>query len=293
LSEYKIYADIRDDDTLRNGYFQLIEKVFPGIDFVSWYNQGFWVDDYQPHCLAVEGRIISNVSAAGMRIIVDGKILSAVQIGAVATLPEYRNQGYARILMDHVINKYENSTDLLFLFANDTVIDFYPKFGFERKSEVIFRAESDLPVSNFNARKLNVQDSRDLDLIKRIVTRRMILTELFGAVDYAYVTFWHILNVFPNNLYYLEDDKTIVILSEKNQHAYIWDIINTLPIDPKSVISRVIKSDNLKSIDYYFSPDIIGYSFDSTIPEQESPLFVRGEFQSSTRSFKFPVTAQT
>lgn len=44
------------------------------------------------------------------------------------THPDYRGQGLAKKLLEHVIAKYEDQYDFLYLFANDTVLDFYPKF---------------------------------------------------------------------------------------------------------------------------------------------------------------------
>ena len=66
-----------------------------------------------------------------MNLIVNDKTVNGIQIGAVGTLPEYRNKGLSKYLMDLVLDKYQDSTDISFLFANETVTEFYPKFGFD------------------------------------------------------------------------------------------------------------------------------------------------------------------
>lgn len=58
------------------------------------------------------------------------------------THPNYRGQGLAKNLLNHVIAKYEDQYDFLYLFANDTVLDFYPKFGFERIEESSFTVDA-------------------------------------------------------------------------------------------------------------------------------------------------------
>lgn len=42
------------------------------------------------------------------------------------THPDYRNQGLAAKLLNHIIGKYEKEYDYIYLFANETVLDFYP-----------------------------------------------------------------------------------------------------------------------------------------------------------------------
>ncbi|AGE76704.1 hypothetical protein DF16_orf05130 [Bacillus thuringiensis serovar kurstaki str. YBT-1520] len=46
--------------------------------------------------------------------------------------------------MNHIIKKYEKNYNFIYLFANDTVLEFYPKFGFEKVQESSFS----LKVSN-------------------------------------------------------------------------------------------------------------------------------------------------
>ncbi|WP_165778752.1 hypothetical protein [Leptospira perolatii] len=41
-------------------------------------------------------------------------------------------------LMKDALSDYEGKVDLFFLFANESVLDFYPKFGFRKIEETIF-----------------------------------------------------------------------------------------------------------------------------------------------------------
>lgn len=56
-----------------------------------------------------------------MKILIDGDYLNGIQIGTVGTLPEFRNRGLNKFLMEYVSNKYDNLCDIFFLFANETV----------------------------------------------------------------------------------------------------------------------------------------------------------------------------
>lgn len=52
--------------------------------------------------------------------------------------PDYRNQGLSGKLMNHIIEVYEQEYNFIYLFANESVLDFYPKFGFEKVQESSF-----------------------------------------------------------------------------------------------------------------------------------------------------------
>jgi GNAT superfamily N-acetyltransferase len=273
-------------------YFPFIETVFPSVSHRSWYEQGWWSDDYMPYSIIENNTIISNVSVSKMEILVDGKIKTGIQIGAVGTIPKYQNQGLSRHLMEYVINKYDSIGDLIFLFANDSVLDFYPKFGFRPVKEVLFRLKS-IPRATYAARKLVLSDKNESNLIREYVNQRQTLTRLFGAINYRYVTHWHLINIFPDNIVYIEDNGVICICKEENRKLHLWDVIYTKPIDINSVLSKVIRNKDLREIHFYFPPDQLSFDYDEVIEDEDSHLFVRGDFEVEGREFKFPVTAQT
>ncbi|RNB80210.1 GNAT family N-acetyltransferase [Brevibacillus fluminis] len=98
-----------------------------------------------------------------MVVIVNGKEYQALQLGTVMTHPAYRHQGLAAKLINYILNKYGNEYDFTYLFANDKVLNFYPKFGFERVQESSFKVKaSDLkkqvtPKSTLRKLDVNIQ----------------------------------------------------------------------------------------------------------------------------------------
>ena len=293
MSNPAIYEDYRNNAVLRDKFYRFTETVFPGVNFFDWYQQGYWSDQYIPVSIIEDNKIISNVSVARMKILINGEYLSGIQIGAVGTLPEYRNRGLSKSLMDYVLKKYDDLCDIFFLFANDTVLDFYPKFGFNRYHEVIFKAFSENPLSKYSARKLKLLNDSDLSIIKKMISERQILTTRFGAAGYDFITHWHLLNVFYDNLYFLEDEEIIFICDEENNQLHIWDVIYTRPINLSSVIPMIIRNKRLESVLYYFPPDQLSFEYDEVIPDINSYLFVKGKFYLKNGNIKFPMTAQT
>ena len=103
----KIINNYKNDDELRDKYYRYISEVFPGLSFEDWYDKGFWTDTYIPFSIIKSGKIISNVSVSMMDILIEDRQYQAIQLGAVGTIPEYRNQGLSRVLIDHVISMYK------------------------------------------------------------------------------------------------------------------------------------------------------------------------------------------
>lgn len=59
-----------------------------------------------------------------------GEALRLVQLGTVMTAPAHRGKGLARSLMEAVLDDWGRTCDGVYLYANGTVLEFYPKFGF-------------------------------------------------------------------------------------------------------------------------------------------------------------------
>lgn len=293
LLKYSIYEDFRDNKKLRNKFYNYVDVVFPSANFKIWHDKGFWQDEYIPFSIIKNDKIISNVSITKMKILINGVSVNGIQFGTVGTIPAHRNKGYSRILMEYVLNKFQSSTDIFLLFANDSVLNFYPKFGFENYSESIFISNTNIPKPQIGSRKLNINDSSDFTLIKKLLKSRLPLTRIFGATDYDFITFWHILNMYSNNLFYLEEDEVIVIKTEDNNRVHIWDVIFMKPLNLSSVIPKIIENHDLRSIRYYFPPDQLEFDYDEIEEDTDSPFFIRGNFDLQNSNFKFPVTAQT
>ena len=124
----------RDNEMLRASFCQLAQKTF-GINFENWYRQGFWTDRYIPYSVQDDDRIIANVSVNIMNMEWDGISRKLIQLGTVMTAPEYRKQGLSRRLMEEIFSDYKEEADGIYLFANESVLDFYPRFGFRHADE--------------------------------------------------------------------------------------------------------------------------------------------------------------
>lgn len=128
----------RDNKELRSSFNVLAEQTFDGLNFEGWYQNGFWGDNYDPHSIVIDGKVVANVSVNRCDLELGGRRYRILQLGTVMTAPEHRGKGLSRAIMEY-IEPMMAEADGVYLFGNDSVVDFYPKFGFRRGRELEYR----------------------------------------------------------------------------------------------------------------------------------------------------------
>ena len=160
-----LISDYMRDDTYRHLLNELTRKTF-GFDFESWVTQGYFEGDYIPYSFMDEGKIVSNVSANRMKFMQNGSVKYYVQIGPVMTDEAYRRQGLAAKLMKHVIEKYEQECDGIYLFGDLSASEFYRKMGFKVENQYRYYVKDEF--CHFDNAKTGFKPIKDMgDEIKR------------------------------------------------------------------------------------------------------------------------------
>lgn len=128
----------RDNKTLRDSFNALAEQTFDGLNFEGWYQNGFWGGNYDPYSIVEDGRVVANVSVNRCDLEIGGKRHRILQLGTVMTDPDYRGRGLGRAIMEALEPELKKA-DGVYLFGNDGVVDYYPKFGFRPGVEMEYR----------------------------------------------------------------------------------------------------------------------------------------------------------
>ncbi|TXG10675.1 GNAT family N-acetyltransferase [Listeria monocytogenes] len=282
--------DYKDNKMYRDSFNKLAESTFD-INFEEWFRSGFWNDKYVCYSYIDNNEVISNVSINKMNLIYQGENYSALQIGTVMTHPNYRGQGLAKNLLNHVIAKYEDQYDFLYLFANDTVLDFYPKFGFERIEESSFTVDAcNLKKKASKLKKLNPDNKTDFQLISRIVSERAPLSNILDVKESEDLLMFYVLIALKNELYYLEELDVIVLMEQEGTDLYVLDILSTKKLDVVEVLSY-LSTKKIETIHLLFTPEKSKYIDAAYIIETEDMLFVRPNVLTSENYFLFPATS--
>lgn len=184
MQELIFMKNYKNNEVLRKSFFELAAETFD-IDFENWYQQGYWGEGYVPYSYVDGDQVIANVSVNILELIIHGEKKKAIQIGTVMTHPDYQGKGLSTRLMNKVLQEYENKYDCMYLFANESVLDFYPKFGFKPVEEHLFSMDYTAKKSPkpANLRKLNVTNADDLHLIQKFASERLPVSRHFGTAQ--------------------------------------------------------------------------------------------------------------
>ncbi|PAB60358.1 GNAT family N-acetyltransferase [Anaeromicrobium sediminis] len=288
----KIISSYMDIEVYRKSFNELAKNTF-GLNFEEWYQNGYLGDKYIAYSYLQDDKIIANVSVNKMNLVMDGKIKKAIQIGTVMTDSKYRNMGLAAKLMNHVIQKYENSCDLIYLFANDSVLEFYPKFGFEKISENSYEMEAkDIKRKVVPIKRLDIKNENDRENIKRLVQNRKPISEKLGIINDQWPLLVYCLYEYRNDMYYLMEDDSIVIARRNDHTLHLYDIISQKPINLDDVLEKVVREED-ERVQFYFIPKKSKYNVMRGVAERiDDTLFVRTK-DPLCDEILFPMTSHT
>jgi len=291
VEQYKLVSNYRHDEKLKDSFNDLAIKTF-GLDFRGWYNKGYWNDQYIPYSFVKDESVIANASIYKMSIRIKGERLNGIQIGTVMTDENYRHQGLAKQLMLHILKEYEGAYDFIYLFANNTVLDFYPKFGFSRIHESEFSLDlTNKPIQPKNANVKQLTIEQDLELLENYAKKRDTQSSMIEVEQNESLLMFYFTLVFPNAIYYLEDLKTIVLMEEEEEVLNIYDIISLQSINVEDLLASIVK-ETTKKVVFYFTPEFTMEGMTATIlPNDDDALFVLSKKPILQGNFMFPLTS--
>jgi len=290
--EYTMISDYLDKDKYRHSYNKLAISTF-SLDFEKWYKKELFYNRYICYSYIKEDEVIANVSINKMNLVVEGENKKAIQLGTVMTHPEYRNNGLSSSLIKHIIEKYENDQDIIYLFANDSVLDFYPKFGFEKVIESAYELDtSQLQRQEISIRKLNIENKADYKLVLRLATNRRPISQNLGVHKDIWPLLAYCFFEYNEDLDYLEDEDIIVISKRKEGILHIYDVLSLKPFELDKVLEKISMSTDRK-LEFHFIPELRKYKANTSLMEKaDDTLFIRSK-NTLLKEVLFPLTSHT
>lgn len=280
---YEYIKNYQCNDELMESYFQYTKKVF-GFDLKKWRSLDHWKNQYIPHSLIENNKVIANVSAAIMKLQIKGKDVDAVQIGSVGVLSEYRAKGLSRVLMKEIIEEYKDYP-LIFLFSS--LEQYYEKFGFKRFKEIT----PYIKILDKSKSVESIKVTLEFEAVKRLLEGNLQNSSIIDAKGNIDFNWFHLMYIHKNNIYYIKD-KDIVFLARYDKGTVdVYDIFSQWKVDFEEIKEYILKPDTTE-IRFHFTPDWLSVDYD-TKPYAEHNMFVLGEFPEDINNFKFPDIAVT
>lgn len=292
MGQLRFLKDYKNNEILRKSYCELANNIF-GINFEEYYEKGFWSNRYIPFSYIYEDTVIANVSVNVLDLVIEGEKKKALQIGTVMTHPSYRNQGLSAALMNKVFEEYDGTYDFMYLFANKSVLDFYPKFGFKQANEYLYSMDFSLNETlNANIRKLDVTNRKDRQFIYEFVSKRVPVSQIFSTENTQGIFMYYCLNVFPHDIYYLEHEDMIVVFQKEQEQIHLFDIVSKKEIEIKHILTR-IADDSTRKVVFHYTPDYDNIQTNSSIFNGNEVLFVKSASRNDfPLHIKHPIMAQ-
>jgi len=272
MKEYKVVKDYRDDGVLRKSFNKLAEKTF-GLHFEDWYQNGYWGEKYNPYSIVIDGEVAANVSVNRTDFLLNNSRKHLIQLGTVMTEEKYRNQGLIRRIMEEIHREYESKVDGIYLFANDSVLDFYPKFGFRREDEVL-HTKSVSTEGERSMEKFPMKDKKDWDRLEGMI-KRSRPGSAFALVDNSELPMFYLTRFMQENVYYEREMDVYAVAEIEREKLLLYDVFSEKAVNLHEVIAAFGRE--IKKAGLGFTPaDRSGFAA-GKVQEEDTTLFIKGK----------------
>ena len=269
---FELNCNIRDNDELRGSFNALTHEVFC-FGFEDWYNSGGWGDMYIPHAVVENGEVIANVSVNIMPFSVGGERKNYIQLGTVMTRPDRRGEGLGRVAMEFALEKYLGAPgiDGIYLFGNDSVLDFYPKFGFVKAREFEYSAAA-LPAQPYALEKTDLSDEERSARFFGLLAADNGTGSAFAMVEnIGLYKFW-LMAEYGDSLYFIPETGGYVIAEKDGGTLFLRQSIGFSP-DPH----RLAAAFGAAEVKFCYTPADRSGLVCTEHKEEDCTLFIIGD----------------
>ena len=268
----KITKQYRNNEKLRSSFNRLAEQTF-GLNFENWYQNGYWGDNYDPYSIVVDGEVVANVSVNRTDLMIRGERKRLYQLGTVMTAPEYRNRGYIRAIMEEV-EKDTADADGVYLFANDSVREFYPKFGFEMGREMVWTREVSQGGESAMA-QIRMDKAEHWKLLEKAMEKSSF-RDGCHMVGNSGLIFFYVSQFMQDCVYYCEKLDAWVIAELEEGNLTVHNVFCGEGISLEQIIGAF--GAEVKHVTLGFTPlEAEGFTC-KELKEEDSTFFAKGKF---------------
>lgn len=282
--EIKIEKNVIQNEKLRNGFFELSKSVF-GLDFEPWYNNGFCTERYLPYTIFDGDKAVANVSVNRCDFMCQGALRHYLQLGTVMTDPAYRKQGLICRIMEEIDKDYQGKIDGIFLFANDEVLDFYPKFGFVKSEEHCFVKKVELD-GVCTWKQVSMHTQSDWKQLQAIIENSTV-NSFFMMQDNSQLDMFYLSQFMQENVYYVPEADAYVVAEFDEASVVIMDVFSKDKVDIDVIINTL--GVDVKTVTLLFVPCNLDGFETELVQEEDTTLFVKGDIlEQLPKKFVFP-----
>lgn len=263
---YKLIKNPMADPATRAAYNNLATDTF-GLSFENWYNSGHFDGTHIPYTFFEGDRAVANISVNLMNIFYQGRVRKYIQLGTVMTRRPYRGQGLQKQLFDEIMADFAGRYDGLFLFANKTVLDFYPKFGFEKATYHSF--SKPVLYKKTEIRKLDMSSPQDVKMLKRYYSKGNPFSALQVVEGFSLLMFY-CSSFFKDYVYYIPRQDAVVIGGINGDSLTCYGVY----CDGEKSFDEIICAFPVKTVDFGFTPTGVTGVETAPVNDDDTTLFI-------------------
>lgn len=286
---YRLNKEVMPNDTMRNSFDSLATKTF-GLSFENWYHEGYWTKSNIPYTLFYGEEAIANVSVNRLEILYQEHKRNYIQLGTVMTDMAHRNQGFSRYIMEEIKNDWEAQCDAMFLFANESVLDFYPKFGFTKETQYQFGTE--INDTSESSKKLDITSLHDRKMLEKYYEKTNPFSKVQVVNNFGLLMFYCI-SAMKDCVYYTPKYDAVVLAEQNGDILNCFDVFCDKGNNLLDILSSVAAG--IKAVTLKFTP-VDSDCFDvNPIDSSADTLFVLSSRENIFRQEKmlFPSISHT
>jgi len=197
-----------------------------------------------------------------------------LKIGTVMTDEKYRNRGFIKTIMNEIDKEYCELVEGIYLFANNTVLEFYTKFGFEKSVEYQYSKDVRNSVNEIKVQGFKIDTKENRLIIENAITNS-VANSAFEMINNKELIMFYLTQFMGDNIYFFEEEKTYIIAEVEGDVLKLHNIFS----DKKVEIDKIIEGFGgmINKVILEFTPlNKEGYGALELIKENTT-LFVKGK----------------
>jgi len=239
--EYTFLRNYQNNNQYRAAFNKLAQKIF-GISFEEWYQAGYWREEYIPYTLFDGDQAVANISVNIMDFNTFGEKQRYIQIGTVMTDERYRNKNLIRFLMETVLEEWNEQCNFIYLYANKSVLEMYPKFGFSKVKEYEYFKSIEKIVDYGNCEKLNMEMQSNRDRLHDYAKDSTAFGTLSMQEDADLVMFY-CASFLKDNVYYIKSLDVIAVATFNDNQLHLLDVFGKTHVSFDQIVYSLVNSE--------------------------------------------------
>jgi hypothetical protein len=189
--------------------------------------------------------------------------------------PSFRNQGLSRLLMGKIMEKWGDSCDLLYLFANNSVRGFYPKFGFSAVDEYQCSKSIARTCGGMTAQKADMGDA----LVRQRLVQKIDSAKAIADIHmqgFSGLVMFYCTSSLRDNVFYLPQHNAFAVAENNCGTLSLYGLFceRDIPLDE---VAAALSTNADTKLELGFTPRNKSGFAQTLLREEDTTLFVMGK----------------